>query len=229
MKRFLWVVTMLFVVFAPFVYADGIPIFGVTQAIIPFIFNGNGDNDAFSFIGPGINISGGGTAQCDWCTFDFSLTPGSSLNPSIGRLIFDNTYGTATIGGQTFDLSGGFLFDSSITALDSFTFPTDGRSSFTVNVPAGFSEQFIQGNAPSFGNYNLQILGYGVGTMSLNFTFVPQYSGGPPSYYEFSRGQFSLVSAPEPGTLGLMATGLAGIVGMIRKKTRICLQKSAIN
>jgi hypothetical protein len=37
------------------------------------------------------------------------------------------------------------------------------------------------------------------------------------------------VSTPEPGTLGMMATGLAGIVGMIRKKTRIRLQKSAIN
>ncbi len=228
MKRILRVVMMLFVVAAPCAYADDIPIFGVTQTIIPFITNGNGDNEVFTFIGPGININGGGTVQCDWCMFfDFSLTPGSSLTPGIERMIFDNTNGTATIGGQTFDLSGGFLFDSSILALDSITFPTDGRSSFTVSVPAGFSEQFIQGSAPSFGNYNLQILGYGVGTMSLNFTFVPQ--NGAPSFYEFSRGQFSLVSAPEPGTLGLMATGLAGIVGMIRKKTRICLHKSAIN
>lgn len=225
MKRLLWVAMMLFVVFAPCAYADGIPIFGVTQAIIPFVTNGNGDNEAFTFIGPGININGGGTVQCDWCTFfDFSLTPGSSVTPGIGLVTFDNTNGTATIGGQTFDLSGGYLFSSSILALDSITFPTDGRSNFTVSVPAGFSEQFIQGSAPLLGNYNLQILGYGVGTMSLNFTFVPQ--NGAPSYYQFSRGQFTLVSAPEPGTLGLMATGLAGIVGMIRKRARICLQKN---
>jgi hypothetical protein len=227
MKRFLWVVMMLFVVFAPCAYADGVPIFGVTQANISFVTNAGGDNASFSFTGPLINLGGGGTAQCDWCSFgNFSLTPGSSLNPSIG-LINTSTNGTATIGGQTFDLSQGFLFSSSITALSSFTFPTDGRSSFTVSVPAGFSEPFIQGSALSLPNYYLQILGYGVGTMSLNFTFVPQ--NGAPSFYEFSRGQFSLVSTPEPGTLGMMATGLAGIVGMIRKKTRICLEKSAIN
>jgi hypothetical protein len=90
MKRFLWVVMMLFVVFGPCAYADGIPIFNVTQAIIPFVTNGAGDNDTFSFAGPLININGGGTTQCDWCMYsDFSLTPGSSLNPSIGRLIFD--------------------------------------------------------------------------------------------------------------------------------------------
>jgi hypothetical protein len=227
MKRFLWVVMMLFLVFAPCAYADGIPIFGVTQAIVSFVNIGEGDNDSFSFTGPLINVGGGGTAYCDWCSFgNFSLTPGSSLTPNIG-LIFDNTNGTATIGGQTFDLSQGFLFSSSITALSSFTFPTDGRSSFTVSVPAGFSEPFIQGSALSLPNYSLQIDNFG--TMVLNFDFFPHNGGGPPSYYELSRGQFSLVSTPEPGTLGMMATGLAGIVGMIRKKTRICLQKSAIN
>jgi hypothetical protein len=71
------------------------------------------------------------------------------------------TDGTATIGGQSFDLSGGFLFDSSITDLSSFTFPTGGRSSFTVSVPAGFSGPIIQGSAPSLPNYNLQIFDYG--------------------------------------------------------------------
>jgi hypothetical protein len=229
MKRFLGAVMMLFVVFAPRAYADGIPIFGVTQAIISLSTNVGGDNETFSFTGPLININGGGTAVCDWCLpFDFSLSPGSSLNPSIGLVTFDNTYGTARIGGQTFDLSGGFLFNSSITAIGSFTFPTNGRRSFTVSVPAGFSGQIIQGSAPSLPNYDLQILGYGVGTMVLNFTLVPSQNGAP-AFYEFSRGQFSLVPTPEPGTLGMMATGLAGIVGMIRRKTRICLQKSAIN
>jgi hypothetical protein len=39
MKRFFCLLMMLFVVFAPCAYADGIPIFDVTQAIIPFVNN----------------------------------------------------------------------------------------------------------------------------------------------------------------------------------------------
>ena len=209
MKRCLWVVMMLFVVFAPGAYADT-PTFGVTQAILSLSVNIGGDNETFSFDGPGISIFGGGTALCGWCIPDtFSLTPGSSLNPSVDLVTFDNTNGTATIGGHTLDLTGGYLFSSSITALGSFTFPTNGRSSFTVSVPAGYSEQFIQGSAPSLPNYSLQILNYG--TMSLNFTFVPSQNGTP-AFYEFSRGQFSLVPIPDPGTLGLMVTGLSSIV-----------------
>jgi hypothetical protein len=213
MKRFLWAVMMLFVVFAPCAYADSIPTFNITQAIIPFISFG-GDNEVFYFTGIGINFVGGGTATCDWCSY--SLSPGSFLNPSVRVVSFDNTDGTAKIGGQTYSLNNGFLYNSSITALGVFRFPTNGRSSFTVSVPAVLNGP-LHGFAPLLpsGNYNLQIPPYG--TLVLTFTFSPAQNGFPASY-QFSRGQFSVIPTPEPGTLGLMAMGLAGILGVKRWK-----------
>jgi hypothetical protein len=58
------------------------------------------------------------------------------------------------------------------------------------------------------------------GTLSLSFDPVQ----GKPSLYQFTAANFFAVSTvPEPGIMSLMATGLAGIFGVIRKK-RACIR-----
>jgi PEP-CTERM motif-containing protein len=108
-----------------------------------------------------------------------------------------------------------FLSNSSISAL-SFTFPTNGVSTFTVRVPAILNGPIQgQGDFPNFSSFQLNMPQ--TGHLVLTFNFFPA-SGGVPANYEFSQGNFVATTTPEPGTLGFMVTGLAGIIGVIRRK-----------
>jgi hypothetical protein len=88
---------------------------------------------------------------------------------------------------------------------------------------ADFSESasgFV-GSGETFKLLNLTLPG---GGWNLNFAFFPA-SDGSPAYYQFANGTFSggtpPAATPEPGMLSLMATGLAGIVGVIQRKRLI--------
>jgi hypothetical protein len=58
----------------------------------------------------------------------------------------------------------------------------------------------------------------------LNLGFVPA-SEEFPAGYVFSEGKFVAATTPEPGTLGLMATGLVGIIGVIQRKRKLPLSR----
>jgi hypothetical protein len=147
------------------------------------------------------------------CSVGKILLPGSSLEPDLGLVTFDSV-NFIELGGQM-PSSDAVLFNSSIAALRSFTFPTNGVSTFTVTVPAAFSGP-IQGfgDFPNFNSFNLHVAS---GQLVLTFDLVPAQNGVPANY-QFSQGYF-VSTVPEPGTLGMMATGLAGIiVGIIQRK-----------
>jgi hypothetical protein len=220
MKRFQWATPLLLLILTQCAYADSISTF-VAQANITFLTNfGSGDNQGSTFTGPGVNLSASGDVSCFWCGLGaYSLTPGSSLTPSVvtDGLDFTFVHGSMTFGGQSqvcFGASGVFgdcgLDASGITALRSFTFPTNGRN-FTVTMPATLNGPI--GGALGANQFDLQIPS---GRLILTFDFVPGQSGGPPAYYQFSQGMFT--TTPEPSTLGLMASGLAGIVGTVLRK-----------
>jgi hypothetical protein len=219
MKRVLrTIVVLLFAALAPLGYADSVPTFNVGQAVFYLFPNEAGGNDFFYFNGVGISISGSGTALCNWCLFGQLLPAGSSLTPGIPIALFDSIQGFVNIGENSYDLSGGVLYDSSITALGSFTFPMNSTGSFTITVPAVLNGP-IQGFAPSLpppGSFNLQIPH--TGALTLTFDFAPAHNGYPASYF-FSSGQFSTVPPlPEPGMLVMMGTGLCGIAGIVRRR-----------
>jgi hypothetical protein len=216
MKRLILAVVMLLGVLVPSVYANSVPMFNVKASSMPFFPNEGGDNEFYSLDGPpGTSISGSGTVLCDWCLFGTMLLPGSSLNPNLGLVTFDSV-NFIELGGQM-PSSDVVLFSSSIAAFGSFTFPTNGVSTFTVRLPAAFSGP-IQGfgEFASFNTFNLNVAS---GQLVLTFDFVPAFDGVPANY-QFSQGNF--VSTPEPGTLGMMATGLAGIIVGIIKRKRNC-------
>jgi hypothetical protein len=214
---------ILLAVFAPCAHANSIPTFNVFQAVIPIFTNFGGDNEFFFFTGSGISLAGGGTAVCGWCNSGTPLLAGSSLNPSVSITTFDFiSGGTASIGGHNYNLSGGFLFDSSITALSSFTFPTNGQATFTARVSAVLNGPILgfATSLPFPEEFNLQIPT--TGTLVLTFTFSPGQNGQPGSYF-YSGGQFSVLPTPEPGTLAMVGSGLCGIAGMVGRKLKMRL------
>jgi hypothetical protein len=215
MKRLILAVVMLLGVFVPSVYANSVLAFNVKASFMPFSPDfGTGDNEFYFLDGPpGTSISGSGTVRCDWCSGFTMHLPGSSVKPDLGLVTFDSV-NFIELGGQMPSTSAA-LFNSSITALGSFTFPTNGVSTFTVRVPAAFSGP-IQGfgDFPTFNSFNLNVAS---GQLVLTFDFVPALNGVPANYI-FSQGNF-VSTVPETGTLGMMATGLAGIiVGIIQRK-----------
>jgi hypothetical protein len=223
MKHLLSIVLLLLVVFVPCTYADTITILNITRADITIFPRQGGDgNVQYFFTGPGADLSGVGTTNQTWLSgfsldgFFAGLFPGSSLNASVDPLFIDLVQGSVSIGGQELlvDPVSSALFTSSI-ATTSFQFPTNGQSTFTVTLPAfigpisGFTEDK---------SFQLELP---PGSLTLNFDFVPAQDPFP-AYYQFSGGEFvAPTTVPEPATIGLMATGLAGVIGVIRKKRSI--------
>jgi len=123
-----------------------------------------------------------------------------------------------TIGGQTYHVGADeVLFFSSITA-GGFTFPAGGNASsiFTVTVPATFGS--VRGEAGNGVFFNVNVP---PGQLVLTFDYHPAANGNP-AIYTFSEGRYKaeglVTTTPEPGTIVLMAAGLASMAGLIRKK-----------
>lgn len=213
MRRFHWAMALPFALVC-FSGADSIPTFNIFQVTYGFITNQGGDNAGYSLVGAGINLSGGGSANClpsEFCNGGVPLSPGTSVVPDIS-IDFESSQGTLKIGGQTFGGGEVLLFGSSITA-PNFILPLGGSipSVFTITLPASFG--LIHGTA---GNGTLFNVNVPPGELVLTFDYFPATNGNPASYF-FVNGKY-LVPTPEPGTLALMATGLAGILKIVRKK-----------
>ena len=229
MKSSLWTITLLLPVLAQCSYANSISTF-TTQANIRFVTNDvSGDNQESIFQAPEVSLRAYGDATCSWCTVDdFLLTPGSSLNPSIPlpALLWNYTYGSVIIGRQGYGCSPDNcgISATGLIALRSFTFPTNGQN-FTVTVPAVMNGPIRLQIDPGANGTPGQLVDLQIPTGNLVLTFDFERGGnGYPSYYQLTQGVFTtpgFVTTPEPGTLGLMASGLAGILG-IGLKRRNC-------
>jgi PEP-CTERM motif-containing protein len=149
------------------------------------------------------------------CFANDVLLPGSALKPNIDIIAFGGSQGSVTFEGQVHPVDALFQLSPAITALGSFQFPTNGRS-FTVSVPAMIDGLIGGRTLDMSGNFNLQIP---PGKLVLTFDFFPGNGNSVPPFYEFSHGTFT--TTPEPGTLGLMASGLAAIVGAVLRKRNV--------
>jgi len=180
---------------------------------ISFVFypNEGGDNALYFLSGPGIHLSGVGSASCSFCNVETALAAGQWINPSV-FVDFEYSLGSVTIGNQSYSA---VLFVSSIIPTRSFMLPYLGNvaKTFTVSIPAYFLE--VSGETSNGAFFNLTIP---PSSLVLTFDYYPGANGQPGNYY-FAQGEF-LSGVPEPCTLVLMATGLASMAGLIRRRCR---------
>lgn len=197
-------IAILLAAFAQYSYADSIPTFHATQAtMVMFPNDGSGDNIGFLFTGPGLEISGiAGMACFDWCSGPVSPDTAASTSQ-----IFISNFNTVIVGGITYD-------PNSLTFTGPSTFFDDAGG---LNPVTGV---LVGSDATGAFQFNLTLPTNGGWQLS----FVPTTDAFGNPAIAFTNGTFSAsapLPTPEPGTIGLMLTGLAGIfgVGVKRKRT----------
>jgi len=186
------------------VRADPISTFRVMDATMIMHPNigGTGDHLTFAFTAPGMDISGfGGMENCfAWCTGD-PIAPGVGI--TLTRIVVSN-YTRTVLGGVTYDPSTEFSVSSP------FFFNDTGGLNPTA---MGFV-----GSGPTFAEFRMTLPTNG--SWNLNFAQATDENGNATT--RFVGGTFAasaMAQTPDPGTLGLMLIGSAGlwIVGVRRK------------
>src|SRR5262249_16169108 len=114
------------------------------------------------------------------------------------------------INGKTYDGTNAMLSPWSFTNLTNFDVPGGSVQGIVIN------NVLIEGQIATADNAFLFFLKIPPGELDMGFL----QSDLDPSFWIFSEGRFgvSINPVPEPGTLGLMGTGLLGVVGAVRRK-----------
>jgi hypothetical protein len=202
-----WTLTFLVLLVPKIASADSIQTFRITQVFVdiqPEPEENGGAFFAFEFDGRGITIFGQGGMVCNWCFDDHAVPDGFPI--VLGNISYHSLQ--MFIGGNTYDVNNSSLsLPLFLTTFADLKVP-DGSG------PAILNNGVIFGQAGSGDNpFQFRLI---MPRGNLGLGFVPAEK---PSYYLFFRGGFfASAVVPEPGTLGLMATGLAGIVGLLRRK-----------
>ena len=187
----------------------------ITQAVISISPNlGFGDNVSSNMTGPGTQISGSGGAGCGFCFIGALLSPGTSVSASVDFIgPFEYLSVPLQINGTIYDPND-VSFGSSFIASGTIIFPAGNVPMFTVTLPATFGD--VHGGIISTGQPLTLIIH--PGELVLSFHLNPA-NGSFPASFEYAGGEF--ITTPEPGTLGLMATGFTGMCAVIRRKLAV--------
>jgi len=180
---------------------------------VNFVINpnlGSGENIGGLISGPGVSLLAGGGTFWQWFGV-LPYIPGSTGGGGTD-IFWDGAIGE--LGSQNYSNFGNFslpylALDPATLNAGSFTFPTNGQN-FTITVPASLGVIF--GTIVSDCNVCPTFtLATNPGKLTLSF----YYSNG---FYWASSGSFT--TTPEPGTLGLVATGIAAATWRRVKKRR---------
>jgi len=196
MRRFLWATPLLFVLISSGARANSVSIsLGVN--------NGLGYNFGFEEQSPGMTVFlDGGT---NVFVFFIGYAPGTTLSAFAAPVYLDD--GIAQIGGVDYPLNvttTGSLFMSSFT----LPTPTNGASNIAEPVVLTFTDSVTVAATGQIINL--------AGSQAGKITFFLDPDG---LYY---AGGFTTI--PEPGTVGLMGTGLIGIFSVARRRLRIFMR-----
>jgi PEP-CTERM motif len=212
MRHLRFAVCALFLLASLAAHADSISIFQITYASLDLFPSDPNGGMGFTFIGPGIRIFGQGAFECPggWCVYLNYTAEGSPV--TFGSFV-PNSF-TIQIGGKTYSDAQAVLNAWTMNPFAALTVPNAG------------AQAILNGNGLIPGSINtangvLQFeIKVPIGEMGLNF--VQNIEN--PSYYTFfpSLGFIKIPSpVPEPGSIVLMVTGLAGVLSTARFRKRI--------
>jgi hypothetical protein len=193
------VIASLLLLCSQFTFASSIQTYWITNVTMGLIPNdGAGDPLYFDFRGPHFEFYGFGTMDCIQCNadqmYDYpSFTAIQAHVDFVAYFVIDGvTYPSDAV---TFTSSLFADHDGGINPLVTGVLVKDGTSvEFTLKLPTN-------------------------GIWNADFGYSAP-DGNNPGYYYFTDAAFSANQAvPEPGTIALTITGLAGIAGLVRKKS----------
>jgi hypothetical protein len=149
-----------------------------------------------------------------------ALGLGTGVPGNLGSVSFSTGAFIGTVGNvSTFASGGSFMITGNGTAglPNGVIFSGTFTSNVTLTLVAGTTNSYIV-----FGNISGTWFGGGTAKGFTNETWVGTFTTGKDGFMgsaSMGSGE-TILSTPEPGTLGLLGTGLVGLAGIVRKKLK---------